>query len=196
VAGCCIGDAVCNDRMFCTQDTCDLSSGGAAGTCTNTAIEGCCGASADCMDLDGGPCTMPRCNLITGRCLEVLIDCDDRDRCTADSCNADGTCGHTEIDGCRTDDAGVTGEEDASGTSDDDASVAVDAGDFDADIDAAVSAEDDAFFTRRDAARDDAGDLAPGTNNCGCRAAAPRGTAGGLALALAALAVVRRRRRR
>lgn len=96
IAGCCAGDGDCDDRDPCSVDRCAPEAGG-AGRCTASPIAGCCVADSDCTDADGSACTTPRCNTTTDRCTETLVRCDDADDCTADTCEADGSCSHVPL---------------------------------------------------------------------------------------------------
>lgn len=73
------------------------------------AAESCTGSSVDCPAddvLDGVPCLDgDLCNgaeqCVTGVCIPgVLLDCDDADACTADSCDAVQGCVNTPIEAC------------------------------------------------------------------------------------------------
>jgi hypothetical protein len=47
---------------------------------------------------DGDPCTIDRCDPISGRCLHLAEACDDDNPCTSDTCDpADGTCTHAPV---------------------------------------------------------------------------------------------------
>ncbi len=75
------GDYVnlCNDANPCTSDKC-LGAGG----CEHTALDG-----TECQD--GNPCTVAD-HCVQGSCTGTLVDCDDDNPCTDDSCNATGGC--------------------------------------------------------------------------------------------------------
>ncbi len=171
----------CEDSDVCTTDLCAEPSG-----CTSVRIAGCCHFSSECPNLDGDPCTDPVCS-DTNRCTEIARDCSDADTCTADSCIAGGGCAHTEIAGCRPQDAGFDAASvDASsrpldvGLRD---SGPSDAGARDAGIDAAA--------VRNDASMD-----SPPSASCGCRIPQPTRARSWLGLVTLGLLAVRTRRPR
>lgn len=78
VTGECVYASNCDDNDQCTTDTCE----GSPGDCVFTANNNVCD--------DGNTCTSN--DICTGgSCGGMLLDCDDNDQCTADSC-ADGSC--------------------------------------------------------------------------------------------------------
>ena len=84
--GNCAKDADCkSDGNVCTGAVCDM----AAGKCTSKNVDGACD--------DGKPCTTgDKC--VAGQCLGTAKDCDDKNVCTADSCNAaTGACIHAPL---------------------------------------------------------------------------------------------------
>ena len=85
----------CDDGVVCTADACDPVNG-----CTHTPIRGCCRADGDCDDHD--VCTgTETCDVATGMCQAGgPLDCDDRDGCTVDGCEAAGGCTHQPIPAC------------------------------------------------------------------------------------------------
>src|SRR5439155_777664 len=83
----------CDDGVVCTADACDPVNG-----CTHTPIRGCCRADGDCDDHD--VCTgTENCDVATGMCQAGgPLDCDDRDGCTVDGCEAVGGCSRKDGD--------------------------------------------------------------------------------------------------
>src|SRR5262249_49409038 len=87
--------ADCNDNNPCTTDTCDATTG-----CTHTNKSG--GGIAGCDD--GQACNgVEQC--VNGTCQhQAVLDCDDDDSCTDDSCADASGCVHTDktsFDGIR-----------------------------------------------------------------------------------------------
>jgi hypothetical protein len=130
VAGCsnrfvgatCAVDGDCDDGDPCTADTC-----GATGCCGHTPVPACrdCQVDGDCDD--GNPCTDDVCDPTSlkcsstgnalacddgdactvgeacsgGRCSGgLLLACADADPCTADTCDRESGCLHTQIANC------------------------------------------------------------------------------------------------
>jgi hypothetical protein len=100
VAGTCQYPAVvCDDGLFCTDDSCDPSTG-----CTTSPHECDNGQLCDentnscveCLTDTDCPSGAPFCN-DSGTCVECQADsdCNDNNVCTTDSCNTAGTCVHT-----------------------------------------------------------------------------------------------------
>src|SRR5262249_13819667 len=85
--GQCRGTAACDDANPCTSDTCNPSTG----ACSHSNITGSCS--------DGNPCTVG--DFCSGGTCQAggSSSCDDAHFFPADTCNADGSCGHTAI-GC------------------------------------------------------------------------------------------------
>ncbi len=93
----CEGDAACADGNSCTISTCEN------GSCVAEEIIGNCDDGLACTDTDEcifGACVGTNtctggqaCSLTTGQCFNCTLDdeCDDNNRCTADSCS-DGVC--------------------------------------------------------------------------------------------------------
>ena len=101
----CLGSAplVCDDGNVCTDDSCSPESG-----CLFAANQGDCD--------DGNACTLgDHCQ--SASCLaETLIDCDDSNPCTDDSCAAESGCAHsfntapcTDLDPCTANDVCTEG---------------------------------------------------------------------------------------
>ncbi len=127
--GSCLGGAakVCNDSDACTKDACDTATGcvfaadtakcddkdactldtcaSPGGTCTHTAIAGCCKDQLACNDNNG--CTLDTCagntcfHQTDASCCAADTDCGDGNQCTTDSCVA-GKCGHVALAGAVT----------------------------------------------------------------------------------------------
>ncbi len=104
VEGCCSGDADCDDQNTCTDDRCNVD----GFSCVNEAIDGDCD--------DGDACTAEdTCD--AGICVGAkTVDCDDRQPCTVDSCDAETGCMNRPSDGpcddgnaCTTEDSCVEG---------------------------------------------------------------------------------------
>ena len=110
--------SVCNDSLFCNgADTCSSGacSGHVGSPCPGAdgdanCAETCRESSDDCLGADGSgtictdtdPCTATaKCNGI-GSCIGLdLINCDDGNECTADSCISGGTdCSHLVVPSC------------------------------------------------------------------------------------------------
>jgi hypothetical protein len=90
--GVCSGEAVtCNDSNLCTSDACDAKQG-----CLYTPVSGPCD--------DNNPCTTSDfCQL--GKCMPGQgTNCDDGNTCTKDTCAANGSCSHSNLDGLACDD--------------------------------------------------------------------------------------------
>ncbi len=79
-----VDEGTCDDENACTQDSC----GGVDG-CINTPLD-----EGEC--LDGDACTIgDHCE--AGECVGTIIDCDDKNSCTEDSCNDLGGCSSVPI---------------------------------------------------------------------------------------------------
>ncbi len=89
--GCQHTPMTCDDNNACTSDSCDKANGG----CTHAQLTG-----TPCED--GNLCTTGEtCGL--GSCWNgTTINCDDKDACTADSCDSTIGCLHDPIPGCGT----------------------------------------------------------------------------------------------
>ncbi len=120
-AGTCDGVPIeCDDSDICTVDSCDESDG----LCAFARMDQCCADASECGD--GNACTTDTCDVPNRRCehtprvdcCQSSAACDDNDPCTRDACLL-GECFWTLRETCGEQDAGVT---------DDDASVADDAG--------------------------------------------------------------------
>ncbi|MDP6943115.1 MAG: hypothetical protein QF464_03105, partial [Myxococcota bacterium] len=102
--GTCIGQAVdCDDDDACTDDSCDPGSG-----CVYAYNEGDCD--------DGNACTTGDVCILGNCAAPEMLDCDDDDPCTADSCDVGFGCQHAPTnalcddgDPCTTGDACVAG---------------------------------------------------------------------------------------
>lgn len=109
LGGVCLGTAglSCDDAKQCTVDSCDLVSG----LCSHVvATDGSsCGGPAGCK---AGQCA-------GGTCADIMSNaCDDMNPCSAEACNADGSCTRTNVaDGIVCDDGSAcsTGDRCASG---------------------------------------------------------------------------------
>jgi len=93
--GYCVGGppATCNDNNSCTADTCNPA-GDPAAPCVFTARP----AGTTCTD--GDPCTLSdKCALVGTAmlCQGTPNSCDDNNVCTTDVCQADGSCGHSNL---------------------------------------------------------------------------------------------------
>ncbi len=76
VPNCCHNDAQCHARgQTCTDEYCDLNTH----QCVFTAKPDCCGVDRDCDDNDKG--TDDSCNVETGECCNVPIECEAPDAC-------------------------------------------------------------------------------------------------------------------
>ncbi len=84
------GPLPCDDEDPCTDDTCDKGTG-----CVNLANEATCTDGNACTD--GDSCVKGAC--VTGE----VLDCDDKEACTEDSCNPEVGCVHTALTGDCTD---------------------------------------------------------------------------------------------
>jgi len=74
---------VCDDQNECTDDSCDSSTG----ECVFADNSNSCD--------DGVPCTYnDKCS--NAACTGRAYTCDDRDQCTVDICNGDGSCSHED----------------------------------------------------------------------------------------------------
>jgi hypothetical protein len=113
VEGACVGaPASCNDGDLCTVDQCDPATGRCLFPPTacddgNPCTEDICSAAAGCVYVnkpDGDPCSdgslCTRDDACTdGICLGTPLDCDDRDACTFDACDAaTGFCSNAPVD--------------------------------------------------------------------------------------------------
>jgi len=90
-AGTCTGGPplVCDDGNVCTMDSCDPDDG-----CMAEPVQD--GAGCD----DGNACTLTD-TCLAGACVGANVpDCDDSDKCTADSCNPAAGCVHDAITPC------------------------------------------------------------------------------------------------
>jgi MYXO-CTERM domain-containing protein len=124
-AGVCVAGSVigCNDGNACTDDSCDPNDGGCVGLKddTNTCSDGnACFTGEHCLDGgcvpgtlpvdcdDKNACTADSCDPNTG-CAHVAQSCSDNDACTQDVCDpSDGSCSHPAVtcvdnDACTTD---------------------------------------------------------------------------------------------
>ncbi len=109
--GCQVEEINCDDNLACTVDTCDADTG-----CVNTAVvcpdasqcnESLCDENTgECSEKpldpgapcnDGDECTVGD-TCVGGDCLGKVLECDDDNECTTDSCTADG-CVFTNADG-------------------------------------------------------------------------------------------------
>jgi len=106
----------CDDGNQCTADSCDPANG----QCVHQPIVGqvcndgdpctqgdkcvqipgdgvvCRGVPVSCDD--NNPCTLDRCNPLTGQCEHALVNCDDNNPCTTDRCDpANGACLHVPV---------------------------------------------------------------------------------------------------
>ena len=72
----------CDDKNVCTEDSCSVQVG-----CINTPGEGSCS--------DGNPCTLNDFCKDSSCQSGALVDCDDKNPCTDDSCDELGLCVHT-----------------------------------------------------------------------------------------------------
>ena len=83
--GVCVGkNLVCDDGKPCTDDGCDPLTG-----CTFTANSAACS--------DGNPCSNPD-GCVDGACQGgALVDCDDKNPCTTDTCDGKGGCSHVAL---------------------------------------------------------------------------------------------------
>ncbi len=107
----------CDDRVACTQDTCDPGDG----TCTNEPDDLLCGAGLACDRLDG--CAPPRACTIDSDCDDSIFcngpercdlafgcrrgdppSCDDGQACTVDACDATADACASTTDDTRCDD--------------------------------------------------------------------------------------------
>jgi hypothetical protein len=105
LSGCQAGTAVnCNDGVSCTLDSC------------NESIDSCAHAPSDAACSDGAFCNgVETCNALSGCQAGTLVNCDDADVCTTDSCNeTNDICDH--VDTCEPP-APVTAEEVRTGSS-------------------------------------------------------------------------------
>lgn len=197
----------CDDANPCTADVCDPSTG-----CASTPVAA--GASCD----DGDACTATDACDGAGVCAGAAISCDDMNPCTADSCDATLGCANDPVpagascddgDACTLDDV-CDGAGLCAGAAD---PSCEDAGVPDAGVDGGVMPMVDAGDPSDGGATDggvvdsdggddggtsgvDAGGVMEMDGGCSCRAASPsRGPSGLWLLPLAALALVRRRRR-
>ena len=76
----------CNDNELCTKDTCDPVSGDCG--FASKPLEG------QACDADGSNCT-PEDLCVAGTCeAGKVLDCDDKNSCTIDKCDAKSGCGH------------------------------------------------------------------------------------------------------
>ena len=80
-----VSDDLCDDAETCTDDSCDV----AAKKCVHTPIAGECD--------DGTVCTTNDSCSAEGYCEGKIINCDDSNACTADTCNAVTGCYHSTI---------------------------------------------------------------------------------------------------
>jgi hypothetical protein len=90
----------CDDRNFCTIDSCDNSSG-----CQHTGVPNCCNADAQCSDSD--QCTVNERCTAQHTCVSDARNCDDGNACTQDSCNPQIGCVHTPLGSGTCDDANL-----------------------------------------------------------------------------------------
>ena len=107
---CCLGDGDCNDKHYCTLDKCEkaMETGGIKWTqCTHVTdvsknIDGkkCCDPAFPTACEDENSCTFDICNpnylcenKEIGDCCKTVLDCDDDDFCTVDSCDTSGPSG-------------------------------------------------------------------------------------------------------
>ena len=101
VAGCCLGNADCDDSNSCTADVCNGNS------CEHTLLPGCCASDADCGTTS--QCVASTCDMAKKQCVTAPIagccskdaDCEKGLLCVAATCDA-GTakCVETPIAGC------------------------------------------------------------------------------------------------
>ena len=110
----------CNDNLFCTDDSCDPTTGcvNSPHSCddNNLCTADSCDEEADacvntptvCPD-DNNACNGPEtCDPTTGGCTSgPALDCNDNDACTTDTCDPVLGCQHTAID-CNDNDACTT----------------------------------------------------------------------------------------
>ncbi|MFT7580023.1 MAG: hypothetical protein ACI9MR_001690 [Myxococcota bacterium] len=123
--GTCVGvTSDCDDSDVCTIDSCDPQFG-----CRNAPNEGercddnslctledtcdddgvCVGVAKPCQGDDA--CLVGTCNLANGGCQDVVLDCDDSNPCTTDSCDPGSGCVNAfNSDPCNDDDACTTGD--------------------------------------------------------------------------------------
>jgi hypothetical protein len=84
------------DCGWCTDNLCDTPWGCSDGLCVAV------GASVTCETSEDTECLANQCDVATGACVlgKVAGACDDDAPCTLDSCGADGTCTHEDLEGC------------------------------------------------------------------------------------------------
>jgi hypothetical protein len=102
-------NSLCDDKDYCTIDTCSVGKPGGWTQCAHTADPGkpnCCDPAKDTCD-DGQPCTLDQClnnqcvHTIDKACCKQDVDCDDKNLCTIDSCNvAQQHCNHAQVENC------------------------------------------------------------------------------------------------
>jgi subtilisin-like proprotein convertase family protein len=110
MAGCCNVDKDCNDKKYCTKDTCLCLNGtnpdgsckcpldnpdcNATKECSNAPINGCCETNDEC--IDGNPCNLDACinhvcrygpNWNLTNCCQNDANCDDGNTCTDAYCD-------------------------------------------------------------------------------------------------------------
>ncbi len=117
----CAQDADCGPNTQCVTKTCDVSEGTCLSTVladqpcsdgnactlddTCTALGACVGTPKSCAD--GIECTVEQCVTSSGQCVidggkcecKIDADCDDKNPCTLDTCDAQRTCKHTPLTG-------------------------------------------------------------------------------------------------
>ncbi|MBI5369805.1 hypothetical protein HZA85_01250 [Candidatus Uhrbacteria bacterium] len=87
----CVGKPIsCDDSNSCTLDSCDKTTG----VCQNVQLKD----GYACNDADA--CTYGD-SCSAGKCVGIVNDCDDMDKCTKDACNPQtGKCVHAQIPNC------------------------------------------------------------------------------------------------
>ncbi|NUN13438.1 MAG: hypothetical protein HUU55_07365 [Myxococcales bacterium] len=96
--GCASNPSICNDNNDCTNDSCDL----ATGNCVNSPNSNPCNDDDACTS--GDQC-------LGGTCAGTLIDCNDENVCTDDSCDPDVGCEYTfNTDSCDDGDSCTLGD--------------------------------------------------------------------------------------
>ncbi len=98
-------DLDCDDGAVCTTDTCEPGLG-----CQHTGVPGCCTHDGQCDD--GDICTgLETCNLSNTCEPGTLLDCNDSNLCTEQSCNPTGGCEYVDnTDPCDDGDACTTAD--------------------------------------------------------------------------------------
>ena len=83
---------VCDDRNFCTTDSCDNALG-----CRHTAVGGCCNTDTECVDSD--QCTVNERCTPGHNCTSSARNCSDGNVCTSDGCSPTSGCLNPPVSG-------------------------------------------------------------------------------------------------